>query len=803
MTDKKPQNEAAYSGDNIQILKGLSAVRKRPAMYIGSTGALGLHQLVYEVVDNSVDEAMAGVCTEITVTIHVDNSVTVTDNGRGIPVDYNEAEKLPAATIVMTVLHAGGKFDNSSYKVSGGLHGVGVSCVNALSEDLRMEIHREGAVYEQSFKKGDPDSELVQIGTTKKRGTTITFKPDTEIFEETVYNIDTLTTRLRELSFLNSGLRIILTDERGDHNEVKDFHYDGGIVSFVEHMNRNKGVLNKKPIAITGENDDVLIETAIQYNDKFQEQVFTFANNINTKEGGSHLAGFRAALTRAINGYGRSSGLYAKAKVIPSGDDVREGLTAVVSVKLPDPQFEGQTKTKLNNDIRGNVDGVIYEGLTTFFEENPKVAKAIISKTLDASRAREAARKARDLTRRKGLLEMSSLPGKLADCQERDPAMAEIFLVEGDSAGGSAKQGRDRRFQAILPLKGKIINVEKARFDKVLNHDEIRTIITGLGTGIGSDDFDISKLRYHKIIIMTDADVDGSHIRTLLLTFFYRQMPELIERGFVYIAQPPLYRISKGKKSKYIDNEEMMESYMLDMAAEGITVTINANGSVVKGDRLRKKLAKLSEYRRMFDHVLMRGIHYEAVKIMLSGNIRYKANFQEKEKVEQFQNLLKQEEALEVVDCRIDEEHGLYEIYVREANKGKVPFVINHEFVMSPDFQKLLTVFKEIEEFDSPPYIISDGKVEEQCDSRSALLQQVFELTKKGLRVQRYKGLGEMNPDQLWDTTLNPEVRTLLQVQIEDAVSADEIFTLLMGDEVEPRRDFILSNALYTTNIDI
>ena len=802
MTTENTNNQNSYTGQDIQILKGLAAVRKRPAMYIGSTGPAGLHQLVYEVVDNSVDEAMAGVCDNIVVTIHMDNSITIQDNGRGIPVDIHKTEKIPAATVVMTVLHAGGKFDNKSYKVSGGLHGVGVSCVNALSETLRMEIHRDGAVYEQYFERGAVASELKQIGKTQKRGTIITFKPDLEIFDDIVFSLDTLSTRLRELSFLNSGLKITLRDERSSE-EDRVFLYEGGIKSFVAHLNKNKKVLHKEPVFIQGEAEGCICEVALQYNETYQENVFTFANNINTIDGGSHLAGFRASLTRAVNGYGKGSGLYNKVKVIPSGEDVREGMTAVVSVKIPDPQFEGQTKTKLNNDIRGLVDGIIYEGLNTYFEENPSVAKKIVSKIIEAARARAAARKARDLTRRKGLLEGLALPGKLADCQEKDPAMSELFLVEGDSAGGSAKQGRDRRFQAILPLKGKILNVEKARFDRVLGSDEIKTLITALGTGIGKDDFDIAKLRYNKIIIMTDADVDGAHIRTLLLTFFFRQMYDLIGRGHVYIAQPPLYSVRKGKKMEYISDEDKMETYLMDKASESVEIRIEKTGEIFKGVSLRKKLEKLSEYRRLFDRTLMHGIHPKALKVILKNNIKFKHTFSDEAEATNLGNLIDQDEDLRFIENRLDEEHGLYQVIASESLNGKRPFKISFALVSTPEYQELLRLYKETEEFDNPPYTVLGEKMQKVSKSKAALLVDIFEVVKRGLKIQRYKGLGEMNPEQLWETTINPETRTLLQVQIEDFVGSDEMFTLLMGDEVEPRRDFIIENALYAENVDI
>jgi len=805
MCAKKKKAETEYTGQSIQILKGLSAVRKRPAMYIGSTGSMGLHQLVYEVVDNSVDEAMAGSCDEIGVVIHIDNSVTVRDNGRGIPVDMHATEKIPAATVVMTYLHAGGKFDNKSYKVSGGLHGVGVSVVNALSEWLDMEIRRDGAVWHQRFERGEPVVKLTKTGKMKKAGragTVITFKPDSDIFGEIEYSFETLSERLREMSFLNSGLKIKITDDRQEGKE-NEFQYKGGIASFVSHLSRNKRVLHKKPIYLSKEVDGVIVECAIQYNEGYQELVFSFANNINTKDGGSHLAGFRSALTRTINNYGKSSGLFNKAKALPSGDDVREGVMAVVSVKLPNPQFEGQTKTKLNNDIKGLVEAAINDGVGTYFEENPSVARRIVSKSLESARAREAARKARDLTRRKGLLEVSALPGKLADCQERDATAAEIFLVEGDSAGGSAKQGRDRRFQAILPLRGKIINVEKARFDKILAHEEIRTIITALGAGVGKDDFDASKLRYHKVIIMTDADVDGSHIRTLLLTFFFRQMPELIESGYIYIAQPPLFRVKRGKKVEYIENEVKLEGFLMDIAADEITVTIEGTGEEIRGAMLRRKLEKLSEYRRLFDRAMMRGVHPRAIKLLLKGDVRYKTTFADADKAKELSDMLGADSELRLIETRFDEEHGLHELVMTESLNGKRPFVINFEFVGAAEYQALLKVYKETEEFDNPPYLVTDGKTILRSESKADLLNHVFELAKKGMVIQRYKGLGEMNPGQLWETTMNPEIRTLLQVNIDDAVGADEIFTILMGDEVEPRRGFIVKNALYTSNIDI
>jgi DNA gyrase subunit B len=808
--NKVAANTKEYGAESITVLEGRDAVRKRPAMYIGSTSDLGLHHLVYEIVDNSVDEALAGYCDTVDVIIHIDNSITVVDNGRGIPVDIHKQEKVSAAQVVLTILHAGGKFDSNSYKVSGGLHGVGVSVVNFLSETLRLEIWREGNTYEQEYVRGIPQYPLKQTGKTKRRGTKITFKPDTEIFEMTEFNFDTLSQRLREKAFLNSGIRITITDERNEKSH--EFFYKGGIAEFVKHLNRSKTVLHTQPIAFSKEEDTLSIDIAIQYNDAYNEIVHSFANNINTVDGGTHLTGFRAALTRTINNYAKSAGLFKKDDEKLAPEDVREGLVAVVSVKLPQPQFEGQTKGKLNSDVKGQVEAFVNENLGRYFEENPAVARKIIAKALDAARAREAARKARDLTRRKGALDSASLPGKLADCSEKDPTLCEIFLVEGDSAGGSAKQGRDRRTQAILPLKGKILNVEKARYDKMLGHSEIRTMITALGTGIGKNDFDISKLRYHRIILMCDADVDGSHIRTLLLTFFYRQMPELIERGHIYIAQPPLFKIKKGKSEQYMNNETELAKFLMKKATENVTIKIQATGVEFKGAELRKALEKLADLSNYLDKLERRLHDRKLAEAMVDGfagtggalasreGLKLHGVFEKEELLQKVAAALEKVGYETVIEA--DEEHGTYEIVINHArSNGRT--LIDWELATHVEFQKAVQLYSDLKDFSRPPFVIVDNGNSTTVDSRGALLELTMGAARKDLTIQRYKGLGEMNPEQLWETTLHPEKRVILSVQINDAVETDEMFTVLMGDAVEPRRKFIEENALDVKNLDI
>jgi DNA gyrase subunit B len=789
-----------YTAESIKVLKGLEAVRKRPAMYIGSTGPEGLHHLVYEVVDNSIDEALAGYCTKIEVIIHVDCSVTVIDNGRGIPVGMHKKEKKPAAEVVMTTLHAGGKFDSKTYQVSGGLHGVGVSVVNALAERLDLEIKQQGGVYVQSYERGKPVTKLKKIGTTKNTGTKITFQADPEIFKTVEFNFDILSQRLRELSYLNGGLVISIVDERTDKRN--DFQYKGGINEFVQYLNQNKSVLNPKPIYFESQKEDVIVEMALQYNTSYSENIFTFVNNINTTEGGTHLIGFKAALTRSINNYANANNLIKDLKQNLTGDDTREGLCAVLSLKMKNPQFEGQTKTKLgNSEIKGFVESIVNEQLSIYFEENPSVAKKIVTKILDAARAREAARKARELARRKGVLESTSLPGKLADCQERDPAESEIFIVEGDSAGGSAKQARDRRFQAILPLKGKILNVEKAKFDRILKSEEIGILISALGTGVEQADFSLEKLRYHKVIIMTDADVDGSHIRTLLMTFFYRQMPQLIEKGHLYIAQPPLYKISKGKSFQYLRDEREFEKYIIRKISDEFEIKVSRQKELLKGDKFRKFFQKIIA-KKNFIHILERkNFPFFLIQILLengAGN----ADFLNKQKnMENIQNLLKEKGINSIV--RKDEEHGLYELSVDfQINGMSVSCRVNLDLITSAEYQNLYKIHQELDVYKAPFHVVGNSdKV--KIENESKLLEYLFEHGKKGIVIQRYKGLGEMAPEQLWETTMDPEVRFLLQVSIQDAVEADKIFTILMGEEVESRRNFIEENALEAQNLDI
>jgi DNA gyrase subunit B len=807
VTDKKGQ---LYDSSSITVLEGRDAVRKRPAMYIGSTSEIGLHHLVYEIVDNSIDEALAGYCDTVDVTIHLDNSITVIDNGRGIPVDEIKKEKRSAAEVVMTKLHAGGKFDTNAYKVSGGLHGVGVSVVNFLSEHLHLEIWRDGKTYEQEYKAGVPLAPLKHTGKTRKRGTKITFRPDSTIFTETAFSFDKLSERLREKAFLNKGIRITIKDEREEPERSHEFYYKGGIAEFVKHLNKNKTTLHDKPIYFEKESEALSIEVAIQYNDAYDEKVYSFANNINTVDGGTHLSGFRSAFTRTINAYAQSSGLAKNFKSSLTGDDVREGLVAVISVKLPQPQFEGQTKGKLNSDVKGAVESFLNDRLTEYFEQNPPVARKIVGKALDAARAREAARKAREIVR-KGVMGSSMLPGKLADCQERDPALSEIYIVEGDSAGGSAKQGRDRKNQAILPLKGKILNVEKARYDKMLGHSEIKALITALGTGIGKEDFDASKLRYHKIILMTDADVDGSHIRTLLLTFFYRQMAELVELGYVYIAQPPLFKVKRGKKEEYIKDEGSMTRYLMRMATADMTVrSVGANEEIEGKElaRLLESMVDLKHYceraaRRLGGDARLLTTLLEAFAgkkgVLRKEGTTLRNTFQSEDRMEAVQ------EALEKAGIRAelspDEEHGLWEIETTTASG--VALAIDWNFASFVEFNKAVELYRGLEDKLASPFIIGENGTKEEISTRDALLEKVLAAAKKDLTIQRYKGLGEMNPEQLWETTMNPEKRTLLQVRIDDAVEAEGIFTVLMGDAVEPRRKFIEDNALDVRNLDV
>lgn len=806
-----PHNNENYDSSSIKVLEGLEAVRLRPAMYIGSTGEIGLHHLVYEVVDNSVDEALAGYCTEIGVTIHIDNSITIVDNGRGIPVDIHEDEGVSAAQVVLTKLHAGGKFDSNTYKVSGGLHGVGVSCVNALAETLHVEVWRDKATWEQDYERGIPKAPLARTGKSNKTGTKITFKADPTIMDVIEFNFDTLAGRLRQLAFLNKGLKIVLTDERGDDIRSEEFYYSGGIAEFIKHLNRGKSVLHDKPIHFEGDRElpnggKLTIEVALQYNDSYSENVFSFANNINTVDGGTHLSGFRSALTRTINAAATSSGLIKDPKDNLTGDDVREGLTAVISVKLPQPQFEGQTKGRLNSDIQGYVVQLINEKLGEFFDKNPAVTKKIIGKAIEAARAREAARKARDLTRRKGALDSGGLPGKLADCQERDPDRCELFLVEGESAGGTAKSGRDRRYQAILPLKGKILNVEKARYDKMLGHEEIRAMITAIGTGIGKgDDFDMAKLRYGKIIIMTDADVDGSHIRTLLLTFFFRHMQQLITRGKVFVAQPPLYRIKKGKSEKYIKDDKEFTREILRRATENLVVELGSatdgNRPKLEGPELRSFLMSLDELAQLTRRLERRVRDRRVVDVLSDASLPFdsKTDLQSDESVQLLADRLRQAK-LEVTVER-EEEHSAWMIGYRDPTNAVR--MINTEFTALPEFRKVRALVKQAARLNTPPFTVVRDSQRDVLQNWRDLLATVKTEGTREVNVQRYKGLGEMNAEQLWATTMNVETRTLLQVDLKDFAETEPIFSTLMGEDVESRRKFIEENALDVRNLDV
>lgn len=858
-----------YDSSNIKILEGLEAVRKRPAMYIGGTGIDGLHHLIFELVDNSVDEAISGFCKEVEVVLHIDGTVTVSDDGRGIPVDMHTDRNMSAAEVVMTVLHAGGKFDKDTYKVSAGLHGVGVSVVNALSETLQLEIRREGKVYSQKYSKGKPVSKLEVIGNTNSTGTKINFRPDAGIFEDLNFRFEILSNRLRELAFLNRGLKIHIHDERdGKDNE---FVFEGGIVSFIEHLGKNKKVLHPEPIYIEREKDNCDLQLALQYNDSYAEEIFTFVNNVNTRDGGTHLSGFKSALTRTINSYATQNNLLKNTGVALTGEDVREGLILVLSIKIPEPQFEGQTKGKLGNtDIKGIVEQIVNEKLGQLFEEQPVVAKKIVSKVISAAQAREAAKKAKDLVRRKNALEVSSLPGKLADCSEKNPEFSEIYIVEGDSAGGSAKQGRDRKYQAILPMRGKILNVEKARTEKMIGNQEIRTLITALGTGIGTD-FKIEKLRYHKVIIMTDADVDGSHIRTLLLTFFFRQMPQLFEKGYLYIAQPPLYKVKKGKKENYLKDEKLLFKFLMEQGTEKLEISTSENDNRISGPELKQLIDNLFKFEECFNRVIKNNIPKAFLNVLIGLNIQ-KSDFEsleqtlaiviqvldglideeqknkfeyksdhlnipikfessivldadKKSRLKEFLVEIDQQEEnystvktthqLEKIDLNqelkdisfivgFELETKSYNVVFSGSNNGRdFQINLNAEFMESVIIHNIMEIYKPIKAKDHPPFILHNNGESATVDTKHGLLQAVLDMAKKGIYIQRYKGLGEMNPEQLWETTMDPEVRVLLQVRADDLVASEDLFTTLMGEEVEPRREFIQKNALQARNLDV
>ncbi|MFQ5850065.1 MAG: DNA topoisomerase (ATP-hydrolyzing) subunit B [Candidatus Binatia bacterium] len=809
MAQSKAQSHSEYRADKIRVLEGLEAVRKRPGMYIGDTADRGLHHLVYEVVDNSIDESLAGHCDQILVVIHIDNSVTVIDNGRGIPVDIHPTEKKPAAEVVLTKLHSGGKFDKASYKVSGGLHGVGLSVVNALAEYLELEIKRDSKVYQQRYKRGVPQEPLKEVGKSKDRGTRITFRPDPEIFETLEFSFDILSQRLRELAFLNRGVRITVDDER--HQKKHDFLYKGGITSFVEHLNRAKTPIHPKVIYLQGEREGTDTEIALQWNDGYAENIFSFANNINTIEGGTHLIGFKSALTRTINNYAIEKGLLKKGEENLQGEDVREGLTAVISAKVAEPQFEGQTKTRLgNSEVKGIVETLINDRLASHLAEHPGDAKKIVMKGVEAARVREATRKAKELARRKGALDSGFLPGKLADCQERDPALSELFLVEGDSAGGSAKQGRDRRNQAVLPLKGKILNVEKARFDKMLSSQEIRLIITALGAGV-KDDYDQTKLRYHTIIIMTDADVDGSHIRTLLLTFFYRQIPDLVEKGHLFIAQPPLYKVKRGKQERYLKDENSLEDYLIEMGTENVRLRSTSDGNGLTGQLLQGFIKKVLRWEKLMGIVTRKKNDRTVLEALLLEEDLSENTLKDPKTLKRIQtrlasyiNLLAPDQA--PLSCVLEEdpEHNCYKLTCSTRTNGTgVQTIIDRNLLVSPEYRELRRLFSDLMGLGHPPYQVENGERHTIICSLKELLDYIMEGGKRGQYIQRYKGLGEMNPEQLWETTMDPETRVLLQVRIEDAVEADGIFSTLMGDQVEPRRKFIEEYALTVKNLDI